>query len=170
MKKGSFYSIEDYIITKQGDVINKHNNRVVKPQKNGKGYLRVCIGKKLMFVHRLVAQKYIPNPENKLQVNHKDGNKLNNCVDNLEWVTDCENRKHAIKNGLHFCGDKCSYAKLTSEDVLFIRNNNSYSITELSKMFNVARSTIRNAKTGKSWKQLKSYAELSRIESDRNKG
>lgn len=170
MKKGSYYTIDDYIITKEGQIINKHNNKIIKPQKNGKGYLRVSIGKKLMFVHRLVAQKYIPNPENKLQVNHKDGNKLNNCVDNLEWVTNNENRNHAIKNGLHFCGEKCTCAKLTNEDVMFIRNNNSYNITQLSKMFNVARSTIRNVKTGKSWKQLKSYAELSRIESDRNKG
>lgn len=170
MRKGSFYTVDDYIITKKGEIINKHNNRLVKPQKNGKGYLRVSIGKKMMFVHRLVAQQYIPNPENKLQVNHKDGNKLNNCVDNLEWVTNQENRNHAIKNNLHFCGDKCSWSKLTSQDVIFIRNDNSHNITELSKMFNVTRSTIRNVKTGKSWKQLKSYAELSQKESDRNIG
>ena len=170
MKKGSFYTIDDYIITEKGEIINKHNNRLVKPQKNGKGYLRVSIGKKLMFVHRLVAQQYIPNPENKLQVNHKDGNKLNNCVDNLEWVTNQENRNHAIKNDLHFYGDRCFWSKLTRQDVMFIRNDNSHNITELSKMFNVARSTIRNIKTGKTWKQLKSYAELSQIESDRNIG
>ena len=170
MRKGSFYTVDDYIITKKGEIINKHNNRLVKPQKNGKGYLRVSIGKKMMFVHRLVAQQYIPNPENKLQVNHKDGNKLNNCVDNLEWVTNQENRNHAIKNNLHFYGDKCSWSKLTSQDVIFIRNDNSHNITELSKMFNVTRSTIRNVKTGKSWKQLKSYAELSQKESDRNIG
>lgn len=170
MRKGSFYTVDDYIITKKGEIINKHNNRLVKPQKNGKGYLRVSIGKKMMFVHRLVAQQYIPNPENKLQVNHKDGNKLNNCVDNLEWVTNQENRNHAIKNDLHFCGDRCFWSKLTSQDVMFIRNDNSYNITELSKMFNVARSTIRNVKIGKTWKQLKSYAELSQKESDRNIG
>lgn len=164
MKKGICYSLDDYIITENGEIINKHNNRKVKPQPNGKGYLRVIIGHKRYFVHRLVAQKYIPNPENKLQVNHKDGNKLNNCVDNLEWVTNQENRNHAIKNGLHFCGEKCSWSKLTEKDVLFIRKDTFYNIIQLAKMFKVSRTTIRDIKKGRSWKQLKRYAELSQNE------
>lgn len=155
MKKGKFYSIEDYIITEKGEVINRHNNRKVKPQLNGKGYLRVSIGKKLEFVHRLVAQTYIPNPDNKLQVNHKDGNKLNNCVENLEWVTNQENRNHAIDNDLHICGDRCSYAKLTSKQVLEILNDNEHNFTELGKLFNVSRNTIADIKHNRTWKQLK---------------
>lgn len=93
-------TIDDYEITRDGKVINKHTGHTLAPQPNGKGYLRVSIGKKLMFIHRLVAEKYIPNPENKPQVNHKDGNKLNNCVDNLEWVTNQENRNHTVDNDL----------------------------------------------------------------------
>lgn len=77
---------------------------VIKQQLNYKGYHKVTLrvkGKRYVFrVHRLVAQAFIPNPKKKPQVNHKDGNKDNNCVENLEWVTDEENRIHAIKNNL----------------------------------------------------------------------
>ena len=160
MKKGSYYTLEDYVITKNGEVINKHNGRILKPQLNGKGYLRVSIGKQLMFVHRLVAQKYVPNPENKLQINHKDGNKLNNYYKNLEWVTNQENRNHAVENDLHLCGARCSWSKLTSSQVLEILNDNVHTFTELGKMYNVNRNTIRDIKMGKTWKQLKRYADL----------
>lgn len=85
-------TMNDYEITKEGQIINKTNGHVLKPQPNGKGYLRVKIEGKLRFVHRLVAEKYIPNPNNYEQVNHKDGNKTNNSIDNLEWVS---NSMHA---------------------------------------------------------------------------
>ena len=69
------------------------------------GYLRALIkrddGKfRTIGVHRLVAMAYIPNPDNKPEVNHIDGNKLNNCVENLEWVWGWENVEHALKSGL----------------------------------------------------------------------
>ena len=144
--------LSDYIITEQGEIINKRNGRKLKPQPNGKGYLRISIAGKLQFVHRLVAEKYVPNPENKPQVNHKDGNKLNNSAENLEWVTNMENRQHAVKNLLHFSGEKCPWSKLTQKDVDFIRSNTELTAKQLAEKYGVSVSTIRAVKQNKSWK------------------
>lgn len=104
------------------------------------------------FVHRLVAEKYVPNPDNKPQVNHKDGNKLNNNADNLEWVTNQENRDHAMKNGLHLQGEACSWSKLTKKAVQFIREHPEYSSKELSEMFGVTRRYINAIRRNKHWR------------------
>ena len=145
-------SLEDYEITREGQVINKRSGRILKPQPNGKGYLRVMLGGKRYFVHRLVAEKFIPNPESKEQVNHKDGNKTNNQADNLEWVTNQENRKHAVENGLQISGEKCPWAKLTKNDVLFIREHPEIEEWDLADVLNVSVTTIRGIRTHRSWK------------------
>lgn len=84
--------------------INKPE-RILKPIKDIKGYLRVYLSKnnknKFTPIHRLVSFAFIPNPENKPQVNHIDGNKQNNHVENLEWCTNRENSIHAIRMGLN---------------------------------------------------------------------
>lgn len=88
------------------------NNRIVKEKimngsKNEDGYLKVHITNKekninkVLFIHRLIAKTFISNPNNLPQINHKDGNKLNNCITNLEWCTNLYNQQHAWKNGLH---------------------------------------------------------------------
>lgn len=152
-RKGGFekFSMKDYTITKDGDVINNRWNRKVKPQLNGKGYLRVYMCGKMRFVHRLVAEKFVPNPDNKPQVNHKDGDKTNNHADNLEWVNNQENRNHAVKNGLHSHGE-CSYAKLDWKKVAYIRNHRDENPKDLAKMFSVSPSTIRDVWKYRSWK------------------
>lgn len=153
MKKGSFYTIDDYEITYDGQVINKHNGHILKGQPNSKGYLRVSIGKQFMFIHRLVAEKYVPNPDNKEQVNHKDGNKLNNSADNLEWVDNQENRKHAVKEFLHLQGEDCPYSKLTWDAVDYIRANPDHlTQKQLGEKFGVARTTISSIVTYRTWK------------------
>lgn len=146
------YDLSDYIVTKDGKVINKHNNKILKPQLNGKGYLRVGVGGKLMFVHRLVAEFHVPNPDNNPQVNHKDGNKLNNNADNLEWVTNQENRDHAVGNGLHIHGEGCPWACLTEESVKFIRKHPEIKAKELADLFGVSVSTIKDVRHNVTWK------------------
>ena len=105
-----------------------------------------------MFVHRLVAEKYIPNPDNLPQVNHKDGNKLNNSVENLEWVSNQQNRNHAVETGLHLSGEACSWSKLDWEKVEFIRSHLNLSNEELGEMFGVSPHTINDVKLYKTWK------------------
>ena len=78
-----------YAVTSCGKVWSYKRKKFLKPRDNGHGYLYVCLCKdgqrKWCRVHRLVAQTYLPNPENLPQVNHKDENKSNNCLQNLEW-------------------------------------------------------------------------------------
>ena len=95
-----------YYITEDGKCYNSITGKFLKGQINYlHGYFSYNItlpnGKmKRIPAHRLVAIAYIPNPDNKPEVNHIDGNKLNNCVENLEWVTSSENKQHAFDTGL----------------------------------------------------------------------
>ena len=131
---------------------------ILKPSLHEKGYLRVVLytnGKNKIFrIHRLVAQLFIPNPENKPEINHVDGNKLNNFAENLEWVTHAENMGHAAAVGLNKTGAQHPLAKLTDEQVKSIRNNPSgLSIRQLAKLFGVDPTVISEVQCGKSYKK-----------------
>ncbi len=93
-----------YQVSNLGRVKVLKNNILMKPLLKRRGYFQVALFKNKQYkyfnIHRLVALTFIPNPENKPQVNHIDGNKQNNNVNNLEWVTCSENIKHAFKIGL----------------------------------------------------------------------
>ena len=131
---------------------------------NSNGYLRCDInidGKtKSHLVHRLVAENFIPNPDNKPFVNHIDGNKHNNSVENLEWCTKSENEKHAHSIGLHpragTVGEKHGMHKLTKSQVEYIRENhkkydNEYGTKPLAERFDVCPQTVTNIVNNKNW-------------------
>lgn len=102
-----FRAIDDfpnYFIGSNGTVKNSRGHeKAIKSESNGYKHIDLYAdGKRsIKRVHRLVAEAFIPNPDNKPDVNHIDGNKLNNSVDNLEWVTKSENMQHAFRTGLN---------------------------------------------------------------------
>ena len=101
----------DYLVTVDGKIFSLKSMRFLSQNAKTKaGYPRVQMfneyGFKWQTIHRLVAETYLPNPENKAQVNHIDGNKANNLLCNLEWATPSENQKHACDTGLRVVNEK----------------------------------------------------------------
>ncbi len=157
-----------------GDIkgLNKRSktNRetILKPFKNKFGYLTIQLSKndkKTHYgVHRIIALTFIENHENKPFVNHKDGNKANNHVDNLEWCTKSENEKHAHAIGLkNWKGQNHSQSKLTNEDVHVIRMliSNGIRNKKIAALFDLDNSTISDIKRGKIWSHLKQISSFS---------
>lgn len=139
-------------------------DRKLVPHRNSSGYLRVSMnltGKnREYFIHRLVAQCFVDNPENKPVVNHKDGDKSNNHFSNLEWVTSSENSKHAFRSGLSKApalrGEKHSMHKLSQADVDYIRAvhtpwDSDCGSKALAERFGVRPQTITEIVHGRSW-------------------
>lgn len=125
--------------------------RILKPTPKKEGYLDISLNisqkRKHFYVHRLVASHFIGNPEKGMDVNHKDGNKKNNNVDNLEWLSRAENHAHAYKK----LKRQGSRAILTKEQVLDIikLHKEGISMKLLSEMYKVKYHTIKNALSDK---------------------
>lgn len=120
----------------------------LRKQKNAKHYL----------VHRLVALTYIDKPDGKPAINHKDGEKLNNCVDNLEWCTWKENDDHARSTGLKnpVVGVAVASSKLTESIVRSIKERFAKGDTQasLAKRYGVTRQTVHAIVHNKTWKEV----------------
>lgn len=151
-----------YSITEDGKVWSHKRNIYLKSYIGSTGYLGVTLCKngklKPKRIHRLVAKAYIPNSENKKEVNHGDGNKLNNHRNNLGWMTPKENMKHAIENGLTNRGKRHGNIKLTEKQVIDIREKYSKGNVfqyELANEYNVSQTHVGNIIRYKRWEWLK---------------
>jgi hypothetical protein len=136
--------------------------RELRPATSGREYKHVGLrkggSKKVFNVHRLVAIAFLgPPPTPKHQINHIDGNKLNNNVSNLEWVTSAENEAHAARMGLKARGSENGAAKLTESDIPAIRalkGHEPHRVT--ATRYGVSEVAISLIQLGKTWKHIKS--------------
>jgi DNA-binding transcriptional regulator YiaG len=158
---------DKYMITKTGKVYSCYSKIFMKPHQNKDGYLKVIINnnnnKKVnKTIHRLLMENFVPNPENKKEVNHLDGNKQNNSLDNLEWLTRKENAQHASSLGLFnpvktpMPGEKNGNSKLKEKDILEIRAAKGQ-VTQgnLAIKYGISKSQIDRIQNGHYWNHVK---------------
>jgi len=137
---------------------HRNYEKILTPVVQGGGYLAVDLGDgikiKRHLVHRIVAKAFVPNTENKPQVNHINGIKSDNRSENLEWNTRSENQLHAIRTGLRSAeGVKNSQVKITESQVIEIfHDTRDYKI--ISKDHEISISTVYDIKKGRSWNSL----------------
>lgn len=138
------------------EVSNTIKGRIVRPSITAK-WPYLCFQSseynKTFRIHRLVAEAFIPNPENKRCVNHKNGIKTDNRIENLEWVTHSENSKHAFKTGLQTAHQK---RKLSKDEVIEIRELICFGAESkvLAKEYNVHIQSIYDIKRRETWPNL----------------
>lgn len=152
----------EYFITEDGDIFR--NGVKKKSAKSKNAYFCAQLWKngkyKMYYIHRLVAELYLENPSNLPQVNHKDGNKSNNNVENLEWVSAKDNSLHAHSMGLiNNKGVKNPNSKLTQEDIIYIRSvykpyDKDFGCKSLAKKYNVNKSHIIRIIKKEKWSWL----------------
>ena len=148
--------------------VNKVCGKLLKPNIGERGYSYIMLykdGKKANIqIHRLVAIEFLENKEKKHQVNHKNGIKSDNRLENLEWCTQSENMKHSLNTGLKIPlnGENCKVSKLTEEQVIEIltkkrdsNNKKNWGAKELCLKYNLKPSCVSEIASGRNWKHIK---------------
>jgi len=158
-----------YFLNKDGNIFSypkktRKGIREIYPNKGKHNYMMIDLCKngkiKKHLIHRLMAETFLENKENKEQVNHINGIKGDNRLENLEWNTRSENQLHSIKTGLRSTiGEKNSQAKLNAEKVLLIFNDKRL-YKDIQKDYNVSIYTISDIKRGYSWTHLTNKINL----------
>lgn len=168
-----------YSIMKEGKVWSHKRNKKIgnnaqqpiggffkKQYLTSHGYYAVNLtnnyNRKVFYIHRLIAQAYIPNPDNLPCINHKNGIKTDNRIENLEWCTHLHNALHAWEKGLQkphegLKGMKGFKAKLTDTQVLEIRRlhkEENKTLHQLGAIYGVAWQTIGSITSGRNWKHI----------------
>ena len=152
-----------YRIYNTGKIYSEFINRFITPTKDSGNYLQNTIvddfgNRKTIKTHRLVAMAFLPNPNNYPDVNHKDFNRQNNNVENLEWCTEEYNTHYTRDNHLEY--NSQSYKKLSplkEEQVLLVPTlmNYGFSVKLIAKLYKVGHVTIRNIIKKRTWRWLK---------------
>lgn len=155
------YQVSNLGKVKRLNYRGSEKERSLKNYLSSIGYYKICLSKNgkvtTVNIHRLISQAFIPNPYNKPQVNHINGIKSDNRIENLEWVTCKENIEHAHKIGLinSSKGEDRTFAKLTEKQVLEIRKIGKLKTqVELAKIYNVNQSLISYVLNNKIWKHI----------------
>ena len=148
-----------YKVSNMGRVYSIRRKKFKDTYLDKRGYVKVCLcynyTQKIFSVHRLVAKAFIPNPNNYPQVNHKDENKQNNNVDNLEWCTKQENQNHAVRNNLMQHGQDRPSARLTEDQVLEIYKLKGILTGQaIADIYGVSKNTINCILRGSKWRYL----------------
>lgn len=139
--------------------------RLLKPQTTKKGYrsVRLYCGASFKFItiHRLVAKAFIINTELKPQVNHINGNRADNRVENLEWVTGSENVQHSIKNFGKYFGEAHSKALIKESQVIEMRKLHAEKmpVRDIATKFNINWNTLRTILYGYKWKRTQMFTQ-----------
>lgn len=136
---------ERYRITFDAKVYDTKINKYISTWIDTVGYYQCYLrdeeGKKhSKRIHRLVAKAFVPNPDNLPQVNHKDGNKLNNSIDNLEWITNRDNTQHGYDNGLYRYKSRCHAINVYTKQGKYLRTYKS--IRSMCDDLHINRKTV----------------------------